>query len=638
MTLEFIETGNQHLDGNRECNWKQPRYDFKTVFYDRNSFDNYDGIAIKLTPNVVLVDFDYFPEIGEQILKMYPTFHVITSRGLHLYYQKPKRDDLRIPVKSNVLTNSGALVDYKTGSKTMGTIKTDGSLRECSELPESWDELPEMPPLLWPHRYRNAKDMALTGMADGDGRNDALFTHLTGIKDEYDMNQIEYERIAEFINQHVFADELPKKELEATFQSVMSRESEEGDQLESLNPKGNPEGTWKELIRRLNIKVYNNKLYFEKDKKWSSDINLLMREVFDHVYLTRAQRKEFEEQAKILAPRVDGEHFHVQFRNEYMIKNSPEVISMNGGFTPYNVPVDYDPKAYDEHVDKFLDFVTCGDKEIRANVEEMLGHILWTQGFSHKVFFLVNSQGKNGKSTFLHMVNEWIKEPVSSLSLDSFDDATSLATLDGKLVNLGDDIDPIYMEKSKNFKTLASGDTITLRPIYDQPFTLTNRATLIFTANRMPTFRDKTGGMERRIQVIPFNAHVKEVDPYINDRLTTDNAKSYLLNLALNGLKRLQSNAGNLSYSEEIHKTTEEYFNRSDSFRSFTSEFDITGNDGDRVYKMYELYCDSEGFSKPVSKRTFVDKARDMGLVLKKQFKEVKGEMLIVTEYIKKED
>lgn len=653
MPIEFIETGNQHLDGNGECIWKAPRYNFDTVFYDSTTFDNYDGIGIKLDNDTVLVDFDYHPEIGIEVLRRYPTLSVLTNRGIHLYYRKPKDYKGRIPAKSNVLTTCGALVDYKTGNRTMGTIKTDGELRNIkfmrtgkdgkvemveNQFPNELSDLPEMPDLLLPHIYSNKKELALSGLGDGDGRNDMFFAHMVAIREKYQYDENKLKEIAEFINERVFATPLPKKEFEATFKSALDRIFSKVDTKNPINPKTQPEKAWRELVRRLDIKLYNGKLYFDKDGVWSNDENLLIRAVFDEgVYLTQPQIKEFLKQASVICERVDDKEFHIQLSNNHMIRNSPQVINMNGGFTPYMMNTAYDPDAYDKHVDEFLDFVTCGDKEIRANIEEMLGHILWTRGFSHKVFFLVNSSGKNGKSTFLKMVSNFVGEPTSKLSIDAFDDSTLLSSLDGKLVNLGDDIDAIYLDKSKNFKTIASGDTITIRAIYSHGFELTNRASLIFTANRMPTFKDKTGGLERRIQIIPFNAHVTKPNPNLDKQLSTENAKSYLLNLALQGLERLQSNNGELTKSTVIEEATQEYFTRSDSFKSFMSEFNIEGNSGDQTYKMYEQYCDVEGFIRPVSKRTFVDKCRDMGFELKKQFKEVKGKQVLITEYTRKE-
>lgn len=80
--------------------------------------------------------------------------------------------------------------------------------------------------------------------------------------------------------------------------------------------------------------------------------------------------------------------------------------------------------------------------------------------FPHKVFFMVGKTGANGKSTFFEMLNSWVGDLGLNLALEQFNDQISVMELEGKLVNVGDDIDSGYMEKSMNFKTLASGNTI----------------------------------------------------------------------------------------------------------------------------------------------------------------------------------
>ncbi|MDK6503690.1 DUF5906 domain-containing protein, partial [Lactobacillus crispatus] len=112
----------------------------------------------------------------------------------------------------------------------------------------------------------------------------------------------------------------------------------------------------------------------------------------------------------------------------------------------------------------------------------------------HKVFFFIGEKGANGKSTFLEMLNAFAGDLGTNISLENFNDPTSVVELEGHLVNIGDDIDARYLESSSNFKILASGNTLMVRPIYSTPYRMKNKATLIFTANDMPTFKDKTGG------------------------------------------------------------------------------------------------------------------------------------------------
>lgn len=187
---------------------------------------------------------------------------------------------------------------------------------------------------------------------------------------------------------------------------------------------------------------------------------------------------------------IEDESFPIRFRNGWSLDSTNEVIPVESEFTPFNLEVDYDETAYDGNVDHFLNFVTKGRTDLRLVLEEMFGHILMTHSFPHKAFFLSGESGSNGKSTLLEMLNSFIGDLGHTLSLEDFNESFQIATLDGKLANIADDIDASFLERSKNFKTLVSGNTISARKLYGEPFKLKNKAKLIFTCNEMPTFKD----------------------------------------------------------------------------------------------------------------------------------------------------
>lgn len=371
--------------------------------------------------------------------------------------------------------------------------------------------------------------------------------------------------------------------------------------------------TSKFLVDALDIKLYKNRLFFKTGNHWVSDDNKLLRAVDDYVELKRTQDAEMLAQFMKRAELIEDEVFPVQFRNDYMLDGDAIIPHSSEGFTPYLLDVDYDESAYNLDVDNFLDFLTCDRKDLRSVIEEMFGHVLMTQGFPHKVFFYIGEKGSNGKSTFLEMLNSFVGDLGSNIGLENFNDPTSVGELEGKLVNIGDDIDASYLEKSMNFKTLASGNTIMIRPIYQRPYRLKNRATLIFTANDMPTFKDKTGGVSRRLTIIPCDNEVKKADFKIDEKLSTDEAKSYILNLALKGLERIRENGGKLSESNTINAVVEDYIIDSDSVLSFLKE---VGVDEDvpqaKVYEDYQNHCDQMG-QKPFSHTKFTQRLKGKG-------------------------
>lgn len=372
-------------------------------------------------------------------------------------------------------------------------------------------------------------------------------------------------------------------------------------------------GTSKFLVDTLDIKMYKNGLYFKDGNHWIKDDNKLLRAVDGYVELKRSQDAEIMAQFEKRAELIEEENFPIQFRNNYMLDGDVIVPHSSEEFTPYLLDVDYVKKAYNKDVDHFLNFLTCNRKDLRYVIEEMFGHVLMTQGFPHKVFFFIGEKGSNGKSTFLEMLNSFVGDLGSNIGLENFNDPTSVGELEGKLVNIGDDIDASYLEKSMNFKTLASGNTIMIRPIYQRPYRLKNRATLIFTANDMPTFKDKTGGISRRLTIIPCDNEVKKADFKIDEKLSTDEAKSYLLNLAIQGLTRIRENGGKLSESETISNTVEDYMTETDSILSFLKEVGINEEiPQTEIYEDYQKHCEQMG-QKPFSHTKFTQRLKSNG-------------------------
>lgn len=592
--------------------------------------EHYNDAAILLNSSIVVVDFDERNEAIEKLFRLFPTLRVESRRGCHLYYQKPK---ILIKNWTGKLTVAGMTVDYKTGKKSIAVIKQDGKLRpmQNAHYLNDLSALPMLPVYLYPSKLKQS----LMGLVEGQGRNSALFTHLLTAKEMYGLDDAFIEELAHFINDLVFGEPLKEKELASLIESVNQtyEKKKKGQAVQFLNEK-DIVMTSEVLVQRLDIKYYQQKLYFKQDDHYVHNDNKLLREIDKLIKLKPNQHKQLLELFKIKSEYIEEQDFPIKLPDGYIIDDG-EVIQADYGFTPYYLDVQYQEDAYDEHVDQFLDFFTMNRKDLRLVIEEMFGHILMTHSFPHKVFFFQGSKGNNGKSTFLKMIDAFAGDLASQLTLNDFNDATSVAFLDGKLVNIGDDIDASYLEQSKNFKTLASGDPIMIRPIYQLPFKLKNKATLIFTCNDMPTFKDKSGGIARRVVVIPCENQVEVVDADIDEKLSSPAAKSYLLRLALDGIKRIRENGNKLTDSLTIQAKTKEYFVQSDSVLAFEEENRhlILNNPVRKVYQAYVAFCYENGF-REVGKTEFGRRLKAIGYESKQ--KKIRGENVRI--YVKESD
>jgi len=542
---------------------------------------------------MVVVDFDDYNEIGDIIYNLAPTLKVYTDRGFHLYYKRPKTDSIKTPIRNytNKLVVAGVKVDFKTGIRSQATIKQSGQLRHMDnqDLLYKWDELPELPILLYPSKLSHD----IYGLGDGDGRNSAMYSHLLSTLEQYHLDDETLNNLAKFINDGVFAKPLKDTELTNTINSVKTKKPAQS-KPKYLDPK-DIIMTSEVLVEKLDIHYFRGKLYFKKGTHFISDENLLLRDIDDLIRLSPNQHKQLLDLFKIKSFLQEDDDLPVQFRNGYTLYEN-EIVEVDPGFTPYYFDIDYIEDAYDKDVDEFLNFLTYDRKDLRNVVEETFAHVIMTKDFPHRAFFFQGEHGGNGKSTFIKMVQDFSSVLNTSVSLDKFDDDTSVYSLIGKLLNVADDIDASYLDRSSNFKTLASGDPLLIRPIYSPPVNINNKATLIFTCNEMPTFRDKSGGITRRMVVIPCDNKIKERDFQIDEKLSTENAKSYLLKLALEGLDRILQN-GDISQSDTIDNKTKEYFVSSDSVVSFLENHNVVDVVTTAAYRKYVAYCAELGLT-----------------------------------------
>lgn len=568
------------------------------------SYEELENAGLLLTDNTVVVDFDGDNKNENKILeyleKEYPTAVIVkTDKGKHFYFSKP----IVIEIKNwtDTITVGGYQVDYKTGNQYV-MVKRKGVERERNrEL--TLEDLPELPQELYPLPRQKEN---LSGMTEGDGRNDAIFKHLGYVRRTYP--DIEIENISKVINEITFEEALDEKELEAVVESAKKYE------YTSATPKDLIKLA-QFVIERLDIKIYNAQLYFRQDNKYISDNRLLLQRINDFCKLKKTQDNEIMHQINKFANEVDSveKELPILIKNG-MIIDGEFVASDIPTFSPFYLDVSFDTTIYDEHVDKFLNDITCERPELRKTLEEILGLILLTSKFPHHVFFFIGN-GYNGKSTFLEMINNFVGELGQNLSLDAFNDATSVASLVGKLVNCTDETDGVYIDKCKGYKSLASGNTITVRPIYSKPVKVQNTATLILSTNNMPKFHDRTHGFYRRLVIIPFDFKIKEKISNIDELLSTDNAKSYILNLALKGVKSIKENDYKLSDNEILDKALEDYKAETDHVAGFIKEYSvIDGKETKEVFADYQEYCGELGIY-PLSLSSFTSRLKEYGYV-----------------------
>lgn len=374
------------------------------------------------------------------------------------------------------------------------------------------------------------------------------------------------------------------------------------------------------------FKVYNGRLYAWFDKKYISNEKDIIKRLNNDVKLTKCQFKELLYQLELYAEKISTQVNKIRLNNGILTLTDNgvyEVINDDGSFCPYNLDVNYDANLIDDKVIKFLNDVSCGNDDIRNMLTEMIGSILITEPKAQFMFFIYGVKGRNGKSTLTSALREFVGQDLSSnISITGFKDDTKLYSLAGKLLNISDDADyeKIYLERSQTLKSLASGELISCRPIYQNPVSFMNTATIICTTNTMPEFADKSGGTRRRLIIIEFNMVVDKNNnnPNLLEELTTNSAKTTFLNIAINGMNRLLKNNYYITENKTLTETLNEYYRSSDTVKDFIdSGVEIENRLVSEVYAEYETFCSETICKNTESKNVFGMRMKQYGYVSK---------------------
>ena len=611
------------------------------------SWDTYPDEKLRDWPNVglpipepyVAVDIDD-AEQAEKLTRLVMSEGIKcqimqTSRGRHFWFATAE------PVKNSIKTTTGIglVADYRSwGKQSQVCVKFAGKWRRWLTNWD-WDELDELPRWLRPLRQTKWR---FYEMGEGDGRNQALFEYQIELS-RRGFSHAEAVEIIRLINQYVLREPLPDDEIAKICREEAYPEvdrSAPGVDLDApwFTEKGkflhNVMGDI--LISEMHIISRHERLYVYKDGYYQPGEYEILRAMIEKYPTSKRS-----EQNEVLNYITIQRHIGDPPVEEYVINVKNGRLDLRTGelhpHTPeaydfQQVNAVYDPTVYYEPIDRMLMRVFCGDYQLFKLFEEMLGYCLIKNCRMQKIFIMFGD-GNNGKSTLLRMICAFIGEGnYSTLSLQDLETTFRPAELENKLVNLGDDIPATTIKDSSRLKSISSGERITVERKNKDPFILKNYATLIFTTNKMPPVNDKSFGFYRRLILIPLDAKFSntdpDYDPDISQKIVSEEARSYLLNMAVRGLRRLLKKG--FTRSEKVEKAIRTYKVQSSHALTWLSENDITeeyllSKHTGELYAEFKIWCENEGVENIPRQQTFtIDIQREFDFGISKQQRDPK--------------
>ena len=582
-----------------EDNKKYPKKD-ADIADNHEAFRNAGWL---LTDNDLIVDVDNVPkEIIEKAISLFniKTQTVWTTRGVHFYFKKPQGFK-----GSKKVCPLGFEVEYKHLKNTPSIkIKQDGELR----IIENEGVREELNPIFFTRKRLEP----LLGLDEHEGRNNALFAHRMKIHDIEN-----WQSILRFINNNIFACPLPEEEFQTISRDV------------KIEAKANSEPEIADyLITKYKVVSYMDKVHWYQNEQYLNDERLLQRLIFDEIGNQRTRFiDEVIKQMKYRAPLIDpNKIFDIKLQNGILRAGAFIEVDYQE-FTPYSIDIpfyeDAEPVAI---VDEYLNHLTNSDEHYKKRLLEVLAHTLIVDKEFKRMlakFFIFIGGGGNGKGTLLFIIRQIIGAHNSSaLSIKQMTDERYFTTMQGKLVNLGDDVgrfEAIDNEQMKMLKNISTCDYVATRNLFEQSKNIELTISLIFTSNHILRSWEKGEAYKRRVDWMPMFGKPKKKDKHFISKLTTPEALQYWIRLIVEAYQRLYKNEG-FTHSEAVENFNTEYHEQNNTVLQYLQDYeknDFLGLRSPEAYEKYEEWAEENGL--PIqSRKLFVQSVNDVfGLELK---------------------
>jgi P4 family phage/plasmid primase-like protien len=291
---------------------------------------------------------------------------------------------------------------------------------------------------------------------------------------------------------------------------------------------------------------------------------------------------------------VDGDFFqknnhgYINFSNgvlrledRVLLEHSPDF-----GFT-YVLPYSYNPSADCPEFDKMMDNISLKDDEMINLLLEYIGYAIGglRASFGAKALLLTGG-GSNGKSTFLNVIKMMVgNECFSSVSLKDMNDPNCRYSMVGKLFNICEEIEEDELRRGTAiFKSIVTGADVSVKKLYSDSISMRMDTKLIISCNELPSSRENTYAIYRRMLIVPFNAVFDKksgIDKNIESRISLEMSGIY--NKVLKAYDKFIKNEGNFTLATVSEKALEAYKYNNSTFNQFTDECLLRGEVTDYI-------------------------------------------------------
>ena len=328
--------------------------------------------------------------------------------------------------------------------------------------------------------------------------------------------------------------------------------------------------------------------------------------------LEKSKRREILEYLKILGRERQTDRYdnYINFQNgifdldsKKFIKHSPDIFMLN------QINCDYVENANpNEDIEKFLNDITSNIESRKKAILQIIGYSMTTSVELQKAFIFYGKSAENGKSVLVELISNLIgEENTCHVSIHELQGGRFYASeLTNKLLNVVAELPRNHLKSVEVFKSIVTGDKMSVEQKYKDRYSIKPYAKNIFTANELPRVEDTTEGFYRRLNILLFEAKFSdEAKKKFNKRkLFTQEALEYLASISVKAyLELLESDSRDFANEEESNKVLDTYRKDNNSVLSFIASNQIQemlqkGQKIDRpeFYQEYKVWCSDNGY------------------------------------------
>ncbi len=224
-----------------------------------------------------------------------------------------------------------------------------------------------------------------------------------------------------------------------------------------------------------------------------------------------------------------------------------------------------------------------------------------------KAFFFLGSGG-NGKSTIMKVLDNIFGSYIAHVDMmDLQSDGFSKTALVDKLANSFSEISKMKQKDISVFKAIASGDTQSVNSKFKDRVDHVIKVIQFYSSNQMPEIENVNEGFIRRSHPIEFNQKIITKDPYIDDKLNSDDEREKILALLVK-MARVTKKYGFL-YEKTSKEKENILLKKTDPINEFLSANIVLKRDEYTIdkgglYGLYSKYCKSKEY-RPVNTLKF---------------------------------